>query len=692
LYPIYIKGMKLRLLLIPLICLGQTAVNLGRQGVNANFSNFSYTYPFKIGTTLPSTCSVGMSFFKTNATAGSNIYGCTATNTWTVEGGGGGLTIGSAVSGGTNNYNLYIDGSGNLAQEQYLGAGRFPALSGDISTTAGSLTTAIGAGKVTNTMLAGSITAANLVGTDIATVGTITTGVWHGTIVGGLYGGTGNGFFAVTGPTTSLKTFTFPNSSATVLTDNAVVTGAQGGTGVANTGSTITLGGNLITSGAFALTLTQTGTTNVTLPTSGTLLTTTGSGTSLTFPGSLSIATGKTLTASNTLTFTGTDSSSVAFGAGGTVLYAAVTSIATTSPITGGTITGTGTIACATCGVTETGLQQFAATTSAQLAGVLSDETGSGLAVFGTSPTLTTPAITTSVTLSNNNILAVSTDGIISQNTTAADSTNKSQWSPRLRLIGQVWDGTSASQQSEFRIEMQPRSISTAPTAQLVLTPIQNNVAMTPIAFCGQGTSDVGTTILLDGSVTCRKNSIATGLGVVNSSNVFGIFAGGAETNDVNSNGFVFGSTKTIAWYSSTVQSQTTGDVGLYRGAAGELDIDAGSATGCGTVANCRDLKIRHLGASGTAPTLSSCGTSPTLATGASDMAGTINVGSGTVTACTLTFGTAFTNAPTCVMNDDSTAVTGDISSISTTAVTFSFSVSIGSGHIYYVCVAGSGM
>lgn len=38
-------------------------------------------------------------------------------------------------------------------------------------------------------------------------------------------------------------------------------------------------------------------------------------------------------------------------------------------------------------------LSQFAATTSAQLAGVISDETGSGALVFGTSPTLTTPTI-----------------------------------------------------------------------------------------------------------------------------------------------------------------------------------------------------------------------------------------------------------------------------------------------------------
>ncbi len=70
-----------------------------------------------------------------------------------------------------------------------------------------------------------------------------------------------------------------------------------------------------------------------------------------------------------------------------------VTNISTTSPITGGPITTTGTIACATCGVTGTGLGQFASTTSAQLATVISDETGTGILVFGTSPTIVTPTI-----------------------------------------------------------------------------------------------------------------------------------------------------------------------------------------------------------------------------------------------------------------------------------------------------------
>ena len=64
--------------------------------------------------------------------------------------------------------------------------------------------------------------------------------------------------------------------------NSGLVVGQFGGTGVANTGKTITLGGNLTTSGAFASTFTMTAATNVTFPTAGTLLTTTGNGSSLT--------------------------------------------------------------------------------------------------------------------------------------------------------------------------------------------------------------------------------------------------------------------------------------------------------------------------------------------------------------------------------------------------------------------------
>jgi hypothetical protein len=79
-------------------------------------------------------------------------------------------------------------------------------------------------------------------------------------------------------------------------------------------GKAIALGGGFTTSGSSGLALTTTGTTNVTLPTSGTLSTTTGT----------------------------------------------VTSVATSSPLGGGTITGSGTLTCVTCVTSASALTNHA--------------------------------------------------------------------------------------------------------------------------------------------------------------------------------------------------------------------------------------------------------------------------------------------------------------------------------------------
>ena len=50
-------------------------------------------------------------------------------------------------------------------------------------------------------------------------------------IIASTYGGTGNGFTKFSGPTTAERTFTLPDATATILTSNAAVTIAQGGTG-----------------------------------------------------------------------------------------------------------------------------------------------------------------------------------------------------------------------------------------------------------------------------------------------------------------------------------------------------------------------------------------------------------------------------------------------------------------------------
>jgi hypothetical protein len=160
------------------------------------------------------------------------------------------------------------------------------------------------------------------------------------TLTGLLQGNGTSAFTAITNSSTVGQVLRVTGAStyawgALDLADTDAVTGtlpaARGGTGVSNS-NTITLAGNLVTSGANALTFTTTGATNVTLPTSGTLVN----------------------TASN--------------------------------------------------------LSVFAATTSAQLAGVISDETGNNSLVFSngpllTGPTLSSPKVITSILDTNDNEL-----------------------------------------------------------------------------------------------------------------------------------------------------------------------------------------------------------------------------------------------------------------------------------------------
>jgi len=66
----------------------QTMVDLRTQSKSVDFSSANATKPFKSGTVFPSICSVGEIFYKSDAPAGANVYGCTATNAWTLEGQG----------------------------------------------------------------------------------------------------------------------------------------------------------------------------------------------------------------------------------------------------------------------------------------------------------------------------------------------------------------------------------------------------------------------------------------------------------------------------------------------------------------------------------------------------------------------------------------------------------------------------
>jgi len=141
------------------------------------------------------------------------------------------------------------------------------------------------------------------------------------------------------------------------------------------------------------------------------------------------------------------------------------------------------------------------------------------------------------------------------------------------------------------------------------------------------------------------------------------------------------------SWASSS-GSDTAADTGIVRNAAGVVEINNGTA--CSTASNCRDLKLRHLIGGGTVPTVAntsanSCGTSAASITG-SDSAGKITVGATSGTSCTITFGTAFTNAPSCWATDESTLMGTKAISTTTTLIVSATAFTAGDV-IAYGCV-----
>ncbi|CAE6939317.1 hypothetical protein R69608_05148 [Paraburkholderia nemoris] len=190
----------------------------------------------------------------------------------------------------------------------------------------------------------------------------------------------------------------FPTPTFGSLTLQNPLTGASGGTGIANS-STITLGGNLTTAGANPLTLTTTGSTNITLPTSGTLLNG-SSGATAGANSNITSLTGLTTPLSVPQGGTGTTTST---GSGSAVLS---TSPSLTTPSLG--IPSSVTLTNGTGLPVSTGVSGLGTGVATALGNGV---TGSGNVVLATSPALVTPALGTpsSASLTNATGLPVST-------------------------------------------------------------------------------------------------------------------------------------------------------------------------------------------------------------------------------------------------------------------------------------------
>ena len=106
--------------------------------------------------------------------------------------------------------------------------------------------------------------------------------------------------------------------------------------------------------------------------------------------------------------------------------------------------------------------------------------------------------------------------------------------------------------------------------------------------------------------------------------------------------------------------------------------LSAGATTVTGKIA--MGGGASHFSTTGTAPSLSSCGTSPAI-TG-TDVAGFFTVGSA-ITTCTVTFAGTFTNEPSCIIHTSGSA-TEPTCTVTATAITCS--VVVASTKYYYHC------
>lgn len=223
--------------------------------------------------------------------------------------------------------------------------------------------------------------------------------------------GTGSLVFA-TSPTLVTPALGTPSSG--VLTNCTGLPVAGGGTGAA----TLTAHGVLIGNGTGAVAVTTAGTAGQVLTSNGAALDPTWQA-----AGSGAVATDTIWDAAGDLAV-GSGANTAARLAIGTSLQvlrtnAGATGLEWASPAGGGDA------------LVANPLSQFAATTSLQLKGVISDETGSGALVFGTSPTITTPTLSgisvsdgASVTTANAmGALAIDVTKGLNTKTVSADST-----------------------------------------------------------------------------------------------------------------------------------------------------------------------------------------------------------------------------------------------------------------------------
>jgi hypothetical protein len=194
--------------------------------------------------------------------------------------------------------------------------------------------------------------------------------------------------------------------------------------------------------------------------------------------------------------------------------------------------------------LTSNPLSQFAATTSAQLAGVISNETGSGLLVFNSSPTLTTPALGTPSALVGTNITGTAASLTAGNVTTNANLTGHITSSGNAAVLGSF---TSAQLATALTNET-GSGVAVFATSPTLVTPVLGTPASGNLANCtfptlNQSTSGNAATVTTNANLTGHITSSGNAA-------VLGSFTSAqlatALTNETGSGSAVFATSPTL--------------------------------------------------------------------------------------------------------------------------------------------------
>lgn len=343
--------------------------------------------------------------------------------------------------------------------------------------------------------------------------------------------------------------------------------------------------------------------------------------------------------------------------------------------------------------VANTGtLAQFAATTSAQLATLISDETGTGALVFANTPTFVTPILGTpqSVTLTNATGLPVAT-GISGLGTGVATFLATPSSS---NLASAVTDETGSGALVFGTSPAITTSLTTGSTTFALV-----NTTATTVNFAGDATTvSIGAAT---GTTTINNNTVVTGNLTVNGTtttvnsttvtvdDILIELGAVASPSDVTAEGGgikLFGLTnKTITWVGTNTAWTSSENFDLVTGKTYKINgtnVLSGSTLGSGVTAS----SLTSVGTitsgtwNGTTIAIANGGTGATSASGAKTNLGfttkfSEDIGDGAATSFTVTHGLASSDVQVYVYEKASPygQVFPDVANTSSSAVTLSF-------------------